>query len=341
MGVMGRVTETRRAGSCALPELHEEEQRQGTSPCPTVIRTMIWVELSTEVEPEAVESVAELFSSLGQGGVAVEEPLAASTEPGAIVIDPNRPVVVKTYLPEDADTEPRVHRAEEALWHLSQLRQVGPLRVARLAEEDWAEAWKKFFFVQRIGERVIVKPSWREYQPEPNDVVLELDPGMAFGTGLHPTTRMCILVCEQFVREGMRVLDLGTGSGILAITAAKLGAASVLALDVDQVAVRVATENVALNGLEDLIQVRQGSIEQTALDGGYDLILANIIASVIAELAPRLRAAIAPSGLLVVSGIIEEREGLVIEALEDAGMRIEETMAEGDWRAMVCRHGRA
>ena len=301
---------------------------------------MIWVELSAEVEPEAVESVSELFSSLGQGGVAVEEPLSADAEPGAIVIDPTRPVVVKTYLPEDSETEARVRRAEEALWHLSQLRHVGPLRVGRLAEEDWAEAWKKFFFVQRIGERVVVKPSWREYQPEKDDVVLELDPGMAFGTGLHPTTRMCIVACERLIQRNMRVLDLGTGSGILAITAAKLGAASVLALDVDQVAVQVARENVAINGLEDRIQLLQGSIQEAASESGYDLILANIIASVIAELAPQLHAATAPGGVLVVSGIIEEREGLVVEALSAAGMRIEETMADGDWRAMVCRRGR-
>ena len=301
---------------------------------------MIWVELSAEVEPEAVESVAELFSSLGQGGVAIEEPVDAAAEPGAIVIDSTRPVVVKTYLPEDSKIEAHVRRAEEALWHLSQLRQIGPLRVARLAEEDWAEAWKQFFFVQRIGERVIVKPSWREYQSRPNDVVLELDPGMAFGTGLHPTTRMCIVACERLVREGMRVLDLGTGSGILAIAAARLGAASVLALDVDQVAVRVATENVAMNRLAERIQVHQGSVEQ-AMPGGYDLVLANIIASVIAELAPAMCAATAPDGLLVASGIIQERESLVVEALEAAGMRIEETVADGDWRAMVCRRGRA
>ena len=302
---------------------------------------MIWVELSAEVEPEAVESVSELFSSLGQGGVAVEEPLSADAEPGAIVIDPTRPVVVKTYLSEDSETAAKVRRAEDALWHLSQLRQVGPLRVGRLAEEDWAEAWKKFFFVQRIGERVVVKPSWREYRPEKDDVVLELDPGMAFGTGLHPTTRMCILACERLVGHDMRVLDLGTGSGILAIAAAKLGAASVLALDVDGVAAKVARENVAMNGLEDRVQVVQGSIDQAISDRGYDLVLANIIASVIAELAPELHAATAPDGVLVVSGIIEEREGMVVEALKAAGLRIEETMAEGDWRAMVCRRGRA
>jgi ribosomal protein L11 methyltransferase len=302
---------------------------------------MIWVELSTEVEPEAVESVSELFSTLGKGGVAVEEPLAASAEPGAVVIDLTRPVLVKTFLPEDDETETKVRRAEEALWHLSQLRQIGPLLVARLAEEDWAEAWKKFFFVQRIGERVIVKPSWREYQPEPRDVVLELDPGMAFGTGLHPTTQMCLIACERFVQSGMRVLDLGTGSGILSIAAAKLGAASVLAVDVDAVAVQVAKANVAMNGLADRVEVREGSTDRVSNAGSYDLVLANIIARVIAELAPQLRDTMAPEGRLVASGIIQEREDEVREALQGAGLWIEETVAEGDWRTMVCRHGRA
>jgi ribosomal protein L11 methyltransferase len=303
---------------------------------------MIWIELSTEVETEAVESVSELFSSLGHGGgVAVEEPLASSDEHGAVVIDPSRPVRVKTYIPDDAEAEDKTRRAEEALWHLSQLRQVGPIQVNRLAEEDWAEAWKKFFFVQRVGERIIIKPSWREYQPAPDDVVLELDPGMAFGTGLHPTTRMCLLACERLAREGMKILDLGTGSGILSIAAAKLGASEVLALDVDSVAVKVAEQNVATNGLDGRVQVRQGSIEQALVPGGYDLVLANIIAKVIVEMAPGLKDATKPEGVLVVSGIIQEREAWVVEALEAVGMTIEETIAEGDWRAMVCRHGRA
>lgn len=301
---------------------------------------MIWVELSAEVEAEAVESVAEMFTSIGHGGVAVEEPLGATPDSGAVVIDPTRPVKVKTYIPDDRETEEKVRRAEEALWHLSQLRQVGQLQVNRLAEEDWAEAWKKFFFVQRVGERIVIKPSWRDYELVGGDVVLELDPGMAFGTGLHPTTRMCLAACERLVRGGMRVLDLGTGSGILAIAAAKLGAASVRAVDVDPVAAQVAAKNVEMNGLSASIETGQGSIERAAPEG-YDLVLANIIASVIIELAPRLEGATAPGGALVVSGIIADREQAVRDALEAAGMSIDETIAEGDWRTMVCRHGRA
>ncbi len=314
----------------------------GLMPCPTVVRKMIWIELSTEVEAEAVEAVAELFSGLGHGGVAVEEPIAAADETGAVVIDTSRPVKVKTYIAHGDGVEDKIRRAEEALWHLGQLRQVGPLRVSRLAEEDWANAWKEFFFVQRVGERIVIKPSWREYEAGPNDVVLELDPGMAFGTGLHPTTRMCLTACERLVRDGMTVLDLGTGSGILAIAAAKLGARSVVALDTDGVAARVAAQNVAMNGLADRIHVEQGGIERAPIPGdGYDLVVANIIASVIVDLAAALRNATAPEGVLVVSGIIKEREDWVRGALGEAGMRVDETLTDGDWRAMVCRRGRA
>lgn len=328
---------------------------------------MIWIELSVQAEAEAVESVAELFSRLGHGGVAIEEPLAESAEPGRVEIDPNRLVIVKTYLPEDEEVAEKVTRAEEALWHLSQLRRVEQLQVSRLAEEDWAEAWKKFFHVQRIGDRVVIKPTWREYQPAAGEVVLEMDPGMAFGTGQHPTTRMCILMCERLVREGMRVLDVGSGSGILSLAAARLGAASVVALEVDPVAVEVARKNVTMNGLEERIQLFQGSLDllekretssndfsrwgsstderlESSLQrpsAGFDLVLANIIASVIIELARGLHDALLPGGWLVTSGIIADREQEVQEALLAAGLRVDETMSEGDWRAMVCRRGRA
>ncbi len=301
---------------------------------------MIWIELSVQAEAEAVESVAELFSQLGHGGVAIEEPLSASAEPGRVEIDPDRLVVVKTYLPEDEHLTEKVARAEEGLWHLSQLRRIEPLQVTRLAEEDWAEAWKEFFHVQRIGERVVVKPTWRDFQPAPGEVVLEMDPGMAFGTGQHPTTRMCVQACERLVQEGTRVLDVGTGSAILSLAAAKLGAASVVALEVDPVAVEVARKNVALNGLEGRIQVYQGSLELLG-EEGFDLVLANIIASVIIDLAQGLHDALVPGGRLVASGIIADREGEVRDALVAAGLEVEETMTEGDWRAMVCRHGRA
>ncbi len=300
---------------------------------------MIWIELSTQVEAEAVDDVAGMLGQFGQGGVAIEEPISESAEPGQVEIDPTRLVTVKTYLPEDGQAEEKVRRAEESLWHLSQLLRVEPLRVARLAEQDWAEAWKSFFFVERIGDRLVVKPSWRSHEPSPSDVVLELDPGMAFGTGLHPTTRMCARACERYVREGMQVLDVGTGSGILALAAAKLGAAKVVALDMDPVAVEAARENVALNGLAGRVEVRHGSVDQIE-SSAFDLVLANIIARVIVDLARGLHDALSPEGLLVASGIIAEREEWVRSALLEVGLEIEETLAEGDWRTLVGRRGR-
>jgi len=333
---------------------------------------MDWIELSTRAEAEAVDAVVEILSPLSHGGVAIEEPLTESPEPGRVEIDLSQPVTVKCYLPDDGKSENRVARAEEALWHLSQLRRIEPLKVTRVAEEDWAEAWKEFFHVQHIGRRLIIKPTWREHQPGPEEVVIELDPGMAFGTGLHPTTRMCLESCERLVQKGMRVLDVGTGSGILSLAAIGLGAESALALEVDPVAVEVARKNVALNGLEDRIRVLHGSLELLGLpvgsaptmgepadrEGeslgmprdvarpetvgpGFDLVLANIIASVIAELATALRDAVSPGGLLVASGIIDERVGLVREALAAAGMEIRETVSEGDWRTLLCERGRS
>lgn len=314
----------------------------------------MWIELSTRVEAEAVESVSEVFGRLGHGGVAVEQPISRADELGQVVLDPAQPVTVKTYLPDDETAVAAIREVEEALWHLSMLRQIEPLKVARLAEEDWAEAWKEFFFVQRIGSRLVIRPSWREFRPETGDVVVELDPGMAFGTGLHPTTRGCLLACERHVRPGMRILDVGAGSGILSIAAAKLGAASVLALEIDPVAVDVASKNIAANGLEATVSVLQGSLERLSqaephaagrvypnAEREFDLVLANIIAAVIVDLAAELVRATVPGGLLVVSGIIDEREPWVTETLAATGLELVETIPEGDWWTMVWRRGQA
>ena len=287
------------------------------------------------MEAEAVEPVAEILSRIGKGGVAIEKPLSDTAEAGRVEIDPTRLVTVKSYLPEGTGLEEKIRQTEEALWHLSQIRHVEPLQVARLAEKDWAEAWKEYFFVHHIGQRLVIKPSWREYDPAPGEIVLELDPGMAFGTGLHPTTRMCANACERYVFDGMHVLDVGTGSGILAIAAAKLGARQVVAVDVDPIAVEVAEKNVVLNGVADRVEVRSGSVDRVE-KGDFDLVLANIIASVIVDLAADLYCSLKPGGILIVSGIIAEREDMVRDTLMKTGLKIEETIAEGDWRALVC-----
>jgi ribosomal protein L11 methyltransferase len=306
---------------------------------------MDWLELSVEVDPEAVEPVSELFARLGyNGGVVVEQPLlgpavehASWDELQHPEIDPSRPISVRTYLPLDAEAPEKRQQIEQALWHLGRMRPVGGLNVRECKEEDWANAWKAFYGIQRMGRRIVIKPSWLDYNPREGDVVLDLDPGMAFGTGLHPTTRLCLEALEDLVQPGRYVLDVGTGSGILAIAAAKLGGSGtrVIALDIDPIAVDATAQNVARNGLTGQITVGQGSAVAAQEDGPYDLVVANILASVIIEMSKSLYTLVKPGGTLISSGIFHERGAGVVHALEAAGLPVRETRQEGDWLCLI------
>lgn len=203
-----------------------------------------------------------------------------------------------------------------------------------VAEEDWATAWKQYFKPQRIGERIVVKPTWEEFAPEAGDLVLQIDPGMAFGTGLHATTRLCLRALEKQVTSGMEVADVGTGSGILAVGAALLGAAHVEAVDNDPLAVRVAQENVAVNHLEARVHCAESEVPPP---GQFEIVVANILADVILGMAPNLVTALKPGGLLIASGIIEKRADDVRSGLQAAGLTIEETSTEGEWVAITAR----
>lgn len=296
---------------------------------------MNWIELSVDVHPEAVDAVANVFQEHGTGGVAIEQPVAShieGEEPPRFLGNP----VIKAYLPANGDAHDTVRQIEEALWHLQafDLSPIGGLRHREIAEEDWAHGWKEHFHPLRIGG-VVIKPSWREWTPSPGELVVELDPGMAFGTGLHPTTSLMLGALQKRVRPGLRVLDLGTGSGILAIPAAMLGA-EVVALDISDVAVEVARGNVEANGVAEQISVDQGSIERVA-GRQFDLILANIIASVLIDLAAALAAALTPGAEVLASGIIDERVDLVREAFRGAGLEMVEEIQDGDWWLLVAR----
>ena len=292
--------------------------------------TKDWLEISVRVDGEAAEAVSELFNRYGCGGAVLEHRLAD----GLGAHDNIDELVVKTYIPAgDVALKTKI---AEALWHLGQLVPIPAPVYAVLGEDDWAEAWKAHYSVLHIGRHTVIVPQWQAYDPRDGEVVIILDPGMAFGTGTHPTTRLCLTALENAIAHGMRVLDLGSGSGVLSISAAKQGAASVFAVDVDEVAVTSARENVARNGVADLVCVASGSLD--VAEGTYDLILVNILARVIlALLDDGLAGALVPGGTVVASAIIDDQEAAVRAAFEAHGIQIVDRLVEQDWIALVGR----
>ncbi|MGI8968974.1 MAG: 50S ribosomal protein L11 methyltransferase [Chloroflexota bacterium] len=296
---------------------------------------MKWIELSVEAHPEAVDAIAGVFQEHGTGGVAIEQPIRSHIEGEEPATFEGLPII-RAYLPLN-DAEAQLEsQIEQALWHLQafNLSPVGALQRRELDEEDWANGWKEHFHPLKIGN-VVIKPTWRQWDAAPDEVIVELDPGMAFGTGLHPTTQLMVAALQERVKPGMNVLDLGAGSGILAIAAGRFGT-RVCGLDISDVAVEVARANVAANGLVDRITMDIGSIEQ--IEGRqFDLILANIIASVLIELAPALYDTLAPRAEVLASGIIEERVDLVRDAFTAAGLETCEERRDGDWFLLAAR----
>ena len=304
----------------------------------------MWLEISVTADLAAIEALSALFHQHGEGGVAIEEPFYTDPDGEHYGIDAGRPARVSTYLPDTEDGRARLERIEQGLWHLTafNLAPIGALQVRTIAEDDWANAWKEHYHPLRVG-RLLIKPSWRDVQAEPDLVVVELDPGMAFGTGLHQTTRMCLAAVERLVEPGAFVVDQGTGSGILAIAAAKLGARRVLARDISDVAVEAAAANALRNNTGDTVQVRRvdanaAPIDQVMLAPDQppaDLIIANIIANVVIRLAPAFAAASRPGARLIASGIIRDRAEEVAAALTDAGYAIDERLAEDEWVTLI------
>ncbi|HEV2123707.1 MAG TPA: 50S ribosomal protein L11 methyltransferase [Chloroflexota bacterium] len=311
-----------------------------------------WLEFSIRASAEAAEALTAVFEKSGQG-VVIEPEFVQGDEADIPIPAPGQYSHLRTYIPEGKDLAARSKAIEDAVGILRafELAPMGDLQHRWVDEEEWESAWKHHYQVQRLGRRWIVKPSWQDYDPKPEDRVIELDPGMAFGTGLHPTTQTVLEVLEDLAGagevEGKRLLDLGTGSGILTIGAVKAGASSVLSLDVEEVAVRAAAENVAKNGAADRVEVRHATLGQTingvitipgiGAEDAFDGILANIVARVIAERAPAIGRALRPGGWLIASGIIQERERDATDALEANGLTLERREERGDWRTLLYR----
>ncbi|MPZ49670.1 MAG: 50S ribosomal protein L11 methyltransferase [Dehalococcoidia bacterium] len=297
----------------------------------------LWTEASIRVRPSAVEAVAELLQEITRVGVTIEPQIDAFGPDEGYLLDTNAPSTLRSYF---YGTVPPARRAalRRALRAAGLVEAVvGRVAWRTMQEEDWAEAWKEHYEIEHIG-RVVIRPAWLEYKDrQPDDVVISIDPGMAFGTGQHATTRMCLQALQELIKPGDFVLDLGTGSGILALTAASMGAGNVLAVDTEEQAVAAARFNAAGNNLLGQIAIAHGSIESATIFGAFDIILANINAATLSSLAPKIAGVLKPGGHLIAGGIIEERRLGVTADLGLAGLQVERKLEEGDWRTLVCR----
>ena len=284
---------------------------------------MKWLEFCQQVPPEFVEPVSYLFHRYGRG-TAIEE------MPGCEL------VTLRAYLP--ASSRWRRAHIEVGIRLIGKVGPLPDLQVRETEEGAWEEAWKNHFTLLRVGRRVVIKPSWGEYEPAPGDALIELDPGMAFGTGHHPTTCTCLEALEELAFSGARVLDLGTGSGILGIAALRLGARKLVALDVDPVAVRVARANFRANGFRREVRLARGSLPHRLVEEeGFDIALANINAYIVKEKTPRLAATLRPGGFLVASGILDREADDVKETLEAHHLHVTKTLRQGDWATLLAR----
>lgn len=312
-----------------------------------MISDQVWIEVAVQVDSTATDIVAAILMAAGAGGVVIDDPRLMACkqrslgpdlidEPAAVIVPPqpmeenNVQVVVKAYLlPNQAQPQQLAALAAQvAKWG-------GQLNTNQIQEKDWAHAWKQYYKPIRVGRHLLVTPSWEPVQPEPGDTVVTLDPGMAFGTGLHPSTQLCLAALEDTITSGCSVLDIGTGSGILAITAAKLSAKRVLALDIDENVTTVAASNVAINNVDHIVAVKTGSLGYFPIDP-VDVLVANIVADTIIKLLPLVAASLTANGIFIAAGIVEPRLPDVLEAWKKADLLVQEIRRQGEW---VCIMG--
>ena len=306
---------------------------------------MNWIEAAVHTTTAGADIVSELLMNAGAAGPSIEDrtDVLNAQKPEGMwdMLDEHildampEDVLVKAYFEEGASTPETLAFVRARLSELAHMDlgfDLGSLEFTRetVHEQDWAENWKRYYKPFRAGERIVVKPSWEPYEPFPEDLVIEMDPGMAFGTGTHETTYMCLQMLERYVRPGSACIDVGTGTGILAIAAAKLGARDVLAIDLDEQAVVVAKENIRKNGMEQVVHAQAGDLLKDSI-GKADVIVANIIADVICFLCGPAKKHLFPGGAFICSGIIREREEDVLRALRQAGYAVDCRIARGEW----------
>ncbi len=307
-----------------------------------------WIEVRVITKSEALEPVSGIFYGLDCKGVAIEDPNdILEREQGPLTWDfadinvlehKGEVAVVKAYFSEEDNIEEVLEYINKKMVELKDLgidTGLAKIESEKMYEEDWANNWKKYYKPTKIGERIVVKPTWEEYDATEDELVLELDPGMAFGTGTHETTRMCIQALDDYVKEDSVVFDVGCGSGILAIAAAKLGAKKAVGVDLDPVAVESAKENVGFNNLDN-IEILYGNLVEV-IEGKAEIVVANIIAEVICILTEDVKRVLKEDGYFITSGIIHDRVDMVTNKLKETGFEVVEINKDGEWNCIVAK----
>ncbi|MCY4073697.1 MAG: 50S ribosomal protein L11 methyltransferase [Chloroflexi bacterium] len=292
-----------------------------------------WIEVSMRVDGESAEALAEVLGRFGHQGVSLEQDGIPPDTWDEDEVPPAENLILRAYFLDDDHFPGKKRELEAALGHMRLMYPMPVPRYSTVREDDWGEAWKAHYQPLRLGKRLLVRPLWVDVDLAQEDIEIALDPGMAFGTGTHPTTQLCLEALETMANPAMDVLDLGCGSGILAIAAAKLGAGKVLALDIDPIAVRATRENAALNGVAQQIVAEQGSLESVISSARrFDMVMVNILARVILEMSERqLGQILRPGGIALFSGIIDSQANEVEAGLRRAGLTPIARRKKGDW----------
>ena len=293
----------------------------------------IWIEVSVITKSEALEPISGIFYGLNCPNIAIEDPEdLLSREQGPLTWDfadinilehKGNAAVIKAYFSQDDKVEEIVEYVKEKISEIKELGfdiGEGKVEVKKMHEEDWANNWKQYYKPVKITDKIVIKPIWEEYEKNDEELIIELDPGMAFGTGTHETTRMCIKALDKYVKPNTTVFDVGCGSGILSIAAAKLGAKHVVGVDLDPVAVDSSKENISYNNLDN-IEILEGNLLDV-VDGKADIVVANIIAEIICILTDDVKKALNDGGLFITSGIIHDRVDMVKEKFAECGLKL-------------------
>lgn len=310
---------------------------------------MNWNEITVSTTTQATEIISNIFIEIGSKGVMIEDPndfyyqpkdkLAWDYIEKEVFDYGHEDVKIIAYFSQEEDIEEKIAILKERFGKLDDIDlDMGTLEISKkiVKQENWENEWKKYFKVQKVSDNIVIKPTWEDYEKKENEKVIEIDPGMAFGTGTHETTRMCINSIEKYIKKDDELIDIGCGSGILSIAGAILGAKKVIGVDLDKLAVKISKENVKLNNYQDIIEIRYGDLTNVITEKA-DIVVANIIADIVVMLSENIKQFMKEDGYFISSGIINDKRAFVEENLIKNGFEIIESNNEGEWNCIVAK----